>query len=84
MCEMPLGALRKGARLLIVNQSETYLDERADVVLHEDVAEALPAIVLPSPPVGEDQHAPTAAAPAPPVDDAPSPDAAAAPAAPSP
>jgi len=45
VCEMPLAALRRGARLIIVNQSETYLDDRADVVLHEDVAEALPAIV---------------------------------------
>src|SRR5262249_44832153 len=44
-CEMPLGALHHGARLLIVNQSETYLDDRADVLLREDVAEALPAIV---------------------------------------
>ncbi|HJZ48994.1 MAG TPA: NAD-dependent deacylase [Roseiflexaceae bacterium] len=45
VCELPLAALRRGARLIIVNQSETYLDARADVVLHEDVAEALPAIV---------------------------------------
>jgi NAD-dependent deacetylase len=45
VCELPLAALRCGARLIIVNQSETYLDARADVVLHEDVAEALPAIV---------------------------------------
>ena len=45
VCEMPLAALRRGARLIIVNQGETYLDERADVVLREDVAEALPAIV---------------------------------------
>jgi NAD-dependent deacetylase len=45
VCEMPLAALRRGARLIIVNQSETYLDARADVVLREDVAEALPAIV---------------------------------------
>jgi NAD-dependent deacetylase len=44
VCELPLVGLRRGARLIIVNQSETYLDERADVVLHEDVAEALPAI----------------------------------------
>jgi NAD-dependent deacetylase len=43
--DMPLAALRHGARLVIVNQGATYLDERADVVLHEDVAEALPAIV---------------------------------------
>jgi NAD-dependent deacetylase len=45
VCELPLAALRHGARLIIVNQSETYLDDRADVVLHENVAEALPAIV---------------------------------------
>jgi NAD-dependent deacetylase len=44
VCELPLAALRRGARLIIVNQGETYLDARADVVLHEDVAEALPAI----------------------------------------
>ena len=44
VCELPLAGLRRGARLIIVNQSETYLDARADVVLHEDVAEALPAI----------------------------------------
>ena len=44
VCEMPLAGLRRGARLIIVNQSETYLDDRADVVLHEDVSEALPAI----------------------------------------
>jgi len=45
VCELPLTALQRGARLIIVNRSETYLDDRADVVLHEDVAEALPAIV---------------------------------------
>jgi NAD-dependent deacetylase len=45
VCEMPLAALRHGARLIIVNRSETYLDERADVVLREDVAEVLPIIV---------------------------------------
>jgi NAD-dependent deacetylase len=45
VCEMPLTALRNGAPLIIVNKSETYLDEQADVVLHEDVSVALPAIV---------------------------------------
>jgi len=45
VCELPLVALRRGARLIIINQSETYLDDRADVVLREDVAEALPEIV---------------------------------------
>lgn len=45
VCDLPLTALNRGARLIIVNKSETYLDSRADVVLHDDVAEALPAIV---------------------------------------
>jgi len=44
VCELPLAGLQSGARLIIVNQSATYLDDRADVVLREDVAEALPAI----------------------------------------
>jgi NAD-dependent deacetylase len=45
VCEMPLVALRRGARLIIINQGPTYLDDYADVALHEDVAVALPAIV---------------------------------------
>jgi NAD-dependent deacetylase len=45
VCDMPLLARRRGARLIIVNNSETYADQYADVVLHEDVAVALPAIV---------------------------------------
>jgi NAD-dependent deacetylase len=45
VCELPLVALNRRARLIIVNQGRTYLDDRADVVLREDVAEALPAIV---------------------------------------
>ncbi|HEX5691725.1 MAG TPA: NAD-dependent deacylase, partial [Roseiflexaceae bacterium] len=45
VCDMPLVALRRGARLIIVNQGETYLDDRADVVLRADLAEALPTIV---------------------------------------
>lgn len=45
VCEMPLAAVRRGARLIIVNKSPTYLDWQADLVIREDVAEALPAIV---------------------------------------
>jgi NAD-dependent deacetylase len=44
VCELPLAALRRGARLIIVNHGPTYLDERADILLRSDVAEALPAI----------------------------------------
>lgn len=42
--DLPLAAMRRGARLIIVNYGQTHLDDFADVVLHEDVAAALPAI----------------------------------------
>lgn len=38
-------AERTGARLVIVNQGETPMDARADVVLREPIGEVLPAIV---------------------------------------
>jgi len=41
---LPLRAVENNARLIIVNQTATYMDERADVVLHEDVADVLPHI----------------------------------------
>lgn len=40
----PVPALNAGARLIIVNRSPTYLDERADVVFREDVAQVLPRL----------------------------------------
>jgi NAD-dependent deacetylase len=42
---LPMRALENGARLILLNYSQTYLDVRADVVLHEDVAEILPMIL---------------------------------------
>jgi NAD-dependent SIR2 family protein deacetylase len=45
VCELPLGALDRGARLIVVNREPTYLDDRADVVIHGDVATAIPAMV---------------------------------------
>jgi NAD-dependent deacetylase len=41
---LPLEALASGAPLIIINQSKTYLDDRAEVVIHDDVANILPAI----------------------------------------
>jgi len=41
---LPMRALENGAHLILVNHSTTYLDVRADVVLHEDVAEIIPLI----------------------------------------
>lgn len=38
-------AHRRGARLVIVNQGETPLDDRADAVLRDPIGEVLPKIV---------------------------------------
>jgi len=42
---LPMRALEKGAHLILINHTQTYLDVRADVVFHEDVAEIIPRIV---------------------------------------
>lgn len=42
---LPMRALENGAHLLIINQSHTYLDVRADVVFHEDLAAIIPLLV---------------------------------------
>lgn len=42
---LPMRALENGAHLILINHSSTYLDVRADVILHEDVAEIIPQIV---------------------------------------
>lgn len=42
---LPMRALENGAHLILINHSPTYLDVRADVVLHEDIAEVMPRIV---------------------------------------
>jgi NAD-dependent deacetylase len=42
---LPMRALENGAHLILLNHSTTYLDVRADVVLHDDVAEIIPLIV---------------------------------------
>jgi NAD-dependent SIR2 family protein deacetylase len=38
-------ALDHGAHLIIVNNAQTYLNVRADVVISEDAAVVIPAIV---------------------------------------
>jgi NAD-dependent deacetylase len=42
---LPMQALDRGAHLIIVNNAQTYLNVRADVVIPEDVAVIIPAIV---------------------------------------
>lgn len=41
---LPMQALDRGAHLVILNNSATYLNARADLVILEDVAEVLPVI----------------------------------------
>ncbi len=41
---LPLKALENGARLIIINQSPTYLDVRADLILRGNLAEIVPAV----------------------------------------
>ncbi len=42
---LPMRALENNARLILINFTETYLDERADVVLHGDAAIIIPEII---------------------------------------
>ena len=42
---LPLQALDRGAHLIIVNNTSTYLGARADIVIAEDVAAVLPEII---------------------------------------
>jgi NAD-dependent deacetylase len=41
----PVDALNAGARLIIFNNAPTYVDDRADVIFRQDVAESLPQLV---------------------------------------
>ena len=41
---LPKRAIDHGAHLIMINQSETYIDNRADVVLSHDVAQVIPWI----------------------------------------
>lgn len=43
--DLPHDALQNGSKLIIINIQETYLDNKADVVIHADVTEILPQIV---------------------------------------
>ena len=45
VASLPMRALENGAHLIVVNNSSTYVDVRADLVFTEDVAEIIPRIV---------------------------------------
>jgi len=44
VANLPMQALDRGAHLIIINQTPTYLGVRADVLITEDVAGVIPAI----------------------------------------
>jgi NAD-dependent deacetylase len=41
----PIEAINSGARMIIVNDEPTYLDEKADFLFHNDAAILLPRLV---------------------------------------
>ncbi len=41
---LPMHALENGARMVVVNKSATYVDERADIHIEGDVADIIPQI----------------------------------------
>jgi NAD-dependent deacetylase len=43
--DIPAASLVRGGRLIIINYEPTYLDDEAQVVIREDVAEVLPRLV---------------------------------------
>lgn len=43
---LPIRALEKGTPLIIINKTPTYIDEKADVVIHGDLAEVIPRLAL--------------------------------------
>lgn len=45
VCDLPLLALRRGVPMIMINLDPTHLDDHAAVLLHQDVAQALPELV---------------------------------------
>lgn len=42
--QLPLQVYKRGGRVIVVNLSSTYIDDVAEVVIHDDLAEVLPRI----------------------------------------
>jgi NAD-dependent deacetylase len=42
--KLPLFAVENGAKLIVINNTETYIDVRANIIIHGDVATYLPLI----------------------------------------
>lgn len=46
VASLPMRVVENEAALILINQSPTYIDERADVVLRGDIATIIPALVV--------------------------------------
>lgn len=46
IARFPVEALNRGAHLIIVNQDPTYLDPRADVLIHDELGDIVPRIAF--------------------------------------
>lgn len=44
VARLPMQAIDHGAHLIIINNTSTYIDPRADVVIHQDLIDIIPAI----------------------------------------
>jgi NAD-dependent deacetylase len=42
---LPMRAVENDANLIVINHTATYIDPRADIVIHENITDVLPAIV---------------------------------------
>lgn len=43
---LPMRAIENGAHLILINQMETYIDVRADIVFYADVADIIPTLAV--------------------------------------
>jgi NAD-dependent SIR2 family protein deacetylase len=43
--KLPILAVEHGSRLMIINNSPTFMDVRADLVIHADISEILSQVV---------------------------------------
>ena len=43
---LPMRVVENGVHLIVINKTSTYIDERADVVIHGDLAEIIPRLAL--------------------------------------
>jgi NAD-dependent SIR2 family protein deacetylase len=42
--KLPISALENSAHLIVVNNTDTYIDVRADIIIQADVADIFPQI----------------------------------------